>query len=77
MHLQSTAWAVNAKGDTYVVENGHGTPDLVAVEATNGSTGYAYATDLARAEGPTFTSPADALAWQAAHQGTSASIPVY
>jgi len=77
VHLQSTAWAVNAKGDTYGVENGHGTPDLVAVEATNGSTGYAYATDLAGAEGPTFTSPADALAWQAAHQGTSASIPVY
>lgn len=77
MHLQSTAWAVNAKGDTYGVVNGDGTPDLVAVEATNGRTGYAYARDLAGAEGPRFTSPADALAWQAAHQGTSVSIPVY
>lgn len=77
VHLQSTAWAVNAKGDTYGVENGHGTPDLVAVEATNGRTGYAYATDLAKAEGSGFTSPAEALAWQDAHQGTSASIPVY
>lgn len=38
---------VNAKGETYGVKSpGVGTPTLIAVMATNGKIGYAYATDI-------------------------------
>ena len=74
---EPTGWATNNSGHTYGVANDHGTPDLVAVIATDGTPGYAFASDLAVAEGPTFTSPADALAWQNAHHGDAASVPVY
>ncbi|MFE4835917.1 peptidase M56 family protein [Arthrobacter sp. NPDC056691] len=54
-----TEWGVNAKGETYGVESPEkGTPDLVAVTASNGASGYAYAKD--RYGGPTPTSPEDA-----------------
>lgn len=69
-----TPWGVNANGDTYGVTNDDGDPDLVAVQATNGRSGYAYATEI---EGPTPTSPAEALAQQEANEGKSRSIPVY
>lgn len=42
----TTAWGINASGQTYGVQNQHGTPDLVSVTATNHRTGYVYATQL-------------------------------
>ena len=77
----TTKWGINANGQTYGAQNSNGTPDLIAVEATNGRTGYVFAKQLADADGTTaaehFKSPADALAWQKAHQGKTTAIPVY
>lgn len=51
---------VNAKGETYGIESQeNGTPDLIAVMATNGRSGYAYTRDLIG--GPMPTSPEDAV----------------
>lgn len=74
-----TVWATNPRGDTYGAINTHGTPDLIAVIATNGKEGYVFATDLAHADGSDqhFTSPAQALKWQRDRQGKTISIPVY
>ncbi|MDP9983310.1 hypothetical protein J2W14_002723 [Pseudarthrobacter oxydans] len=56
---ERTQLGVNAKGETYGVESPeNGAPDLIAVMATNGSSGYAYAKDLYG--GPMPTSPDDA-----------------
>jgi hypothetical protein len=56
---ERTPLGVNAKGETYGVESPeNGTPDLIAVVATNGQSGYAYARDLKG--GPMPTSPEDA-----------------
>jgi hypothetical protein len=44
--VTTTPWDINASGQTYGQINQHGTPDLVAVDATNGDTGYAYANQL-------------------------------
>ena len=56
---ERTEWGVNAKGETYGVEiPGVGIPDLLAVAATNGQEGYAYAQDLYSGPGP--ASPEDA-----------------
>ncbi|MFE4194888.1 peptidase M56 family protein [Paenarthrobacter sp. NPDC056912] len=42
-----TDWKVNAKGETYGVEvPGRGAPDLLAVRATNGATGYVYSDQM-------------------------------
>lgn len=71
----TTAWGVNAHGQTYGVANNLGTPDLVAAIATNGQTGYVDATQLALAQGPMPASPEQALAQQQSRQ--PASIPVY
>jgi hypothetical protein len=57
--VTTSAWGVNASGQTYGAANQHGTPDLVAVVATNGSTGYVYATQLTS---PAPTSPGHAVA---------------
>lgn len=51
-HVTTSAWAVNADGLSYGVANDKGTPDLLAVIATNGKTGYVYSRDL-RAPAPT------------------------
>ncbi|MFJ5700412.1 peptidase M56 family protein [Arthrobacter sp. NPDC093139] len=57
---ERTELGVNAKGETYGVESQEkGTPDLIAVMATNGASGYAYARDLYG--GPMPTSPEDAV----------------
>lgn len=57
---ERTPLGVNAKGETYGVESPeNGTPDLIAVMATNGQSGYAYARDLNG--GPRPTSPEDAV----------------
>ena len=76
-----TDWATNADKNTYGMENDNGSPDLIAVMATNGKRGYAYRTDLEEANGiaamKTFKSPQDALDWQEARQGKSFSVAVY
>ncbi len=69
----ATAFGVNAQGETFGVENENGTPDLIAVTATNGKGGYAYARDMAAAEGPPPTSPEDAVS----RNGRTVSVPVY
>jgi len=71
----------NAAGQTYGLiasaAAASQSPDLVLVVATNGKQGYVTASDLATAEGTGFSSPQEALAWQAAQNGQSQSIPVY
>jgi hypothetical protein len=42
----TTAWQVNANGQTYGVPNENGLPDLSAAEATNGARGYILNADL-------------------------------
>lgn len=44
--VTTTSWGTNADGLTYGVANDRGTPDLLAVIATNGKTGYVYSRDL-------------------------------
>ena len=75
-HREATQVGVNANGDTYGISGSDDgdEPDLVAVQATNGREGYAYARDLAGYEP---TSPADAVAWQRAHEGETRVVPVY
>ena len=70
---ETTDWAVNENGDTYGVINENGEPDLIAVSATNGRDGYAYAADL---NGPMPSSPEEATTWNETHGGTRA-VPVY
>jgi hypothetical protein len=76
-----TPWGTNSHGQTYGAQNSSGTPDLIAAEATNGKFGYVVASQLSNADGDTaalhFMSPAQALAWQKAHQGETETIPVY
>lgn len=76
-----TEWALNAKGETYGVPNDNGSPDLVAVFATSGEQGYAYAKELDEASGVNaaagFSSPEEALAWQEERRGKTFSVPVY
>lgn len=50
-------------------------PDLVLVVTTDGREGYAKKADLAEAEGSGFSSPAEAIAWQEAHD-SDAGTPV-
>lgn len=69
-------YSTNASGQTYGADGGQGgsplhEPDLVAVQATNGKLGYAYASQL---NGPTPTSPAQAIA---ENSQRSRTIPVY
>ena len=76
-----TPWGINSHGQTYGAQNSNGSPDLIAAEATNGKFGYIVASQLRDADGDTaarrFKSPAQALAWQKAHQGRIETIPVY
>ena len=75
VHRVETDWATNPSGDTYgVVKEDGSEPDLVAVIATNGAVGYAYADELG---GPDFASPEEAVAWQQEHGGEVRTIPVY
>lgn len=71
-------WPRNGKGLTYgtPTETVHGyhEPDLIVVQATNGETGYAYRKDL---EGPTPSSPDEALRWQAEQAGSRRVVRVY
>ncbi|WP_109474327.1 peptidase M56 family protein [Ornithinimicrobium cavernae] len=72
-----TEWGVNAKGETYGVQNENGEPDLIAVTATNGEFGYAYVADMNAAYGPEPTSPEHAYRMQEEREGQTVSIPVY
>jgi len=71
--VATTAWGVNADGLTYGVANDHGTPDLIAVFATNGKTGYVYAKSL---DEPSPANPSQALQWQNSPLVT-VRLPVY
>jgi hypothetical protein len=73
VRTESSAWGVNAKGETFGVQRDGKSPDLLAVYTTDGRQGYAYVTDLDEPLPP--TSPADALAQQEADDGRS--VPVY
>lgn len=77
----ATDWSVNAKGETFGIENDTGTPDLIAVLTTEGRQGYVYADELAEIDGSAvareFTSPEDALRWQEEQKGKTLSVPVY
>ncbi|WP_427117543.1 hypothetical protein [Pseudarthrobacter scleromae] len=79
VHEEIIEWARNAKGETYGVINERGEPDLIAVAATTGQSGYVYKNDLKEAngnvEGKTFSSPEEAMAWIDSHRGKP--IPVY
>jgi hypothetical protein len=71
-----TPYKTNANGQTYGTDGGAPAgpldePDLVAVQATNGKVGYAYATQL---NGRTPTSPAKAVA---ENNQPARMIPVY
>jgi hypothetical protein len=81
VNWEVTDWAVNADGNTYGMENENGSPDMIAVMATNGKRGYAYRTEMEEADGTaamkTFKSPQDAVGWQEARRGKSFSVAVY
>jgi hypothetical protein len=55
-------WGVNARGQSYGVASQQGMPDLLAVTADNGRSGYMYAMNPSREPEP--TSPAQAGAMQ-------------
>ncbi len=57
--VTTTAWGVNASGQTYGVQNQHGIPDLIAVIATNHRSGYVYANQL---DPPPPKTPSQAIA---------------
>ena len=77
---EPTDWGINDRGDSFGVESQRGTPDLIAVVASNGIDGYVYADDLAEANGSRaaldFDSPEDAIAWQEKRRGAACRIPV-
>lgn len=81
VNVEITEWGITEDGKSYGAQNENGTPDMIAVLATNGTPGYVYRTELEEADGTaamkTFKSPADALAWQEARQGKSISVHVY
>jgi hypothetical protein len=81
VNTEITQWATNADGVTYGALNENGSPDMVAVTATNGAIGYVYRTQLEDADGTaalkTFKSPEEAIAWQEAVKGKDFVMPVY
>jgi hypothetical protein len=81
VNTTTTPWAINAHGQSYGVANANGTPDLVAVQTVDGKNGFAFAKEIADADGTTaakgFKSPQDALKWQEQMSGKTAVVPVY
>jgi hypothetical protein len=74
----TTAWGVNAKGETYGVQNQSGTPDLIAVVIDQGTVhGYVEESELSCAAGGGVNSPTEALKWDKESQNRNISIPVY
>lgn len=52
-------------------------PDLIRAKGTNGKTGYVLKEELDVANGSSFTSPEEALAWQESIEGKRIVVPVY
>ena len=84
--MPEPSYATNEHGLTYGsaadATSPGGEPDLIAAMTTDGRDGYVRKTDLDDADGTTaaasFTSPEDALAWQAERQAMGdIAIPVY
>lgn len=77
--MPAATYATNSKGLTYGSAYGANSvanePDLIRVLASNGLTGYAYKSQLEA--DASFTSPAQALAWQEANAGKTETVPVY
>jgi len=79
---QSVTYPVNESGFTYGSAADAPTPadepDLVAVLATNGKVGYAWAHELDAASG-TPQNPSEAIAWTLSESGASGTrvVPVY
>ena len=70
----SSLWPINARGQTYGITVDNQEADLVRVAATNNKVGYSFRTGL---NGPTPSSPEEALRWQAEQAGKSRVVPVY
>lgn len=76
-----TRFGVNARGQSFGITGSPlGEPDLIAVVATNGASGYVVRLDLENANGTTaaeqFTSPEEAVAEQQS-ETARISLPVY
>ena len=67
--VTTSMWGVNADDQTYGVANAKGTPDLLAVIATNGRSGYVYSRDL--------QAPAPTALQTGAPTGKPIVLPVY
>jgi hypothetical protein len=85
LDARQTEWGVNADGYTYGTERapsvgGFGprtadtVPDLMAVIASNGRSGYAWSKDL---DGPSPSSAGEAARWSETHPCQPRSVPVY
>ncbi|TLM99271.1 MAG: hypothetical protein FDZ75_00480 [Actinobacteria bacterium] len=70
----SEPWPINARGQTYGITVDGREPDLVRVAASNNRVGYSSRAEL---NGPTPSSPEEALRWQAAQAGKVREVPVY
>lgn len=81
LHKSGDEYPRNAAGMTYGsaldAQSPDSEPDLILVIAANGEEGYAKKVDLANAEGSGFTSPEEALAWQASRDGSGTPVTVY
>ena len=74
----TTPWGINANGKTYGVQNGNGTPDLIAVVIDQGKTqGYVESSELNCASGSAVESLAQAHKWDQDSQNRNVSVPVY
>jgi hypothetical protein len=74
----TTSWGVNAKGETYGVQNQQGTPDLLAVVIDHGKVhGYVESSELNCAAGGDVNSPAEASKWDKESKNRNVSVPVY
>src|ERR1019366_1901138 len=71
----TTPWGINANGKTYGVQNGNGTPDLIAVVIDQGKTqGYVESSELNCASGSAVESLAQARKWDQDSQNRNVSI---
>lgn len=77
VRTETTPWGVDAKGDTFGVENDSGQPDLIHVRATNGRYGYLYAEELNRATGGDVSSPEEAMEYMENYPPEPVLIDVY
>src|SRR5437879_3921766 len=75
---QQPNYPVNAKGESYGAASAAPRPDLepdlILVVADDGQEGYVGKAAL---DGPHFTGPQQAVAWQAQHADTARVLPVF